>query len=63
MFQKNRVQSRETREVRRMSYAMYGLLILGTLLGVSGAGLFLLLRRDPKDMYSEPDFPNILYRY
>ena len=46
-----------------MSYAMYGLLILGFLVGMSGLGLFLLLRRDPKDMYVEPDFPKILHRY
>ena len=52
----------EEREVQIMSYAMYGLLILGLLLGMSGVGLFLLFRQDPKDMYLEPDFPKVLYR-
>ena len=52
----------EERGVQIMSYAMYGLLILGLLLGMSGVGLFLLFRQDPKDMYLEPDFPKVLYR-
>lgn len=51
-----------TREVLTMSYGMYGLILLFALLGVSGAGLFMLLMRDPKDFYMEPDFPNIQYR-
>ncbi len=46
-----------------MSYGVYGLLILGFLVGLSGIGLSVLLQRDLKDIYAAQDFPNILYRY
>ncbi len=46
-----------------MSYGVYGLLILGFLVGLSGMGLSALLQRDLEEIYAAQDCPNILYRY
>ena len=46
-----------------MTYTMYGLLLLSSLLGLSGLGLYMVFQRDPKDMYMGLNFPRLLYRF